>query len=67
MVSVIIQKPAPKDVVKKIVCRRGCGSTLGYIKKDIKSYHGTDAWGGPDGREWIVCPVCKEELTLNSW
>ncbi len=56
-----------KDGAKKVVCRDGCGSTLAYIPKDVKSYSGTDIGGGPDGREWIVCPVCKEEVTIRSW
>jgi hypothetical protein len=64
-VKVISVKPA-KSVVKKVVCRN-CGAKLEYVPKDVKEYHGTDYGGGPDGREWIVCPNCREDVTLRSW
>lgn len=59
-------KDAPQE--KQVVCPH-CGRTIGYFKSDIKEYHGTDISGGPDGREWIVCPGkgCGEDITLRSW
>jgi hypothetical protein len=65
MVRIVIKRPAV--VPQEVVCTGRCGSTLSYVPKDIKSYHGRDDWGGPDGYEWIVCPVCKEEIVLKSW
>lgn len=51
---------------KKIHCDE-CGATLSYLPVDIKKYEGTDYSGGPDGRWWIVCPDCKNKVTLKSW
>ena len=45
----------------------GCGSILEYDRTDIKRYSGTDYSGGPDGREWIVCPKCGKDITLRAW
>lgn len=64
-VKIIKLKP-DKSVAKKVVCR-SCGATLTYVPNDVKSYHGTDYGGGPDGREWIDCPNCHKEVTLRSW
>jgi len=64
-VQVICMTPA-KSVVKKRTCKN-CGVKVAYTPKDVKSYHGTDMGGGPDGCEWVVCPNCKEHITINSW
>ncbi len=45
----------------------GCGSILEYTRADIREYRGTDYSGGPDGRDWIVCPKCGNEITLRAW
>lgn len=60
-------KEAPRKE-KKIVCEH-CGRTIAYVKNDIKSYHGRDISGGPDGCEWIKCPgdKCKKDIILRSW
>lgn len=65
MVRIVKIKPA-KEVKKRCVCK-GCGATLEYVPNEIKSYHGRDMSGGPDGREWIVCPNCNKDVTLRSW
>lgn len=55
-------------VEKKVVCEH-CGRTIGYVKNDIREYHGTDISGGPDGQEWVVCPAndCGKKIILRSW
>ncbi len=60
-----IKKPA-KEVVKKANCRI-CGAKLSYVSNDVLEYRGTDRCGGPDGREWIVCANCGNEVTIRSW
>ena len=64
-VRVIKEAPA-KEVLKEIICRN-CGVTLEYVPADVKSYHGTDIGGGPDGCEWIDCPRCSKRVTIRSW
>jgi predicted RNA-binding Zn-ribbon protein involved in translation (DUF1610 family) len=51
---------------KQTVCY-SCGHTIAYVLNDVKEYHGTDYSGGPDGREWIVCPNCNKDIILRSW
>lgn len=51
---------------KEATCKN-CGTTCGYLKADVKSYNGRDISGGPDGREWIACADCGEDITLRSW
>jgi hypothetical protein len=63
MVLVLKKKPA----YKKVVCTKGCGSTLGYVENDIKTYRGKDYSGGDDGCNYINCPVCSERVVLKSW
>mgnify|MGYP000598521541 CR=1 FL=1 len=65
MVQVIDEGPDP-GVVKTTVCR-GCGAKLAYVPNDVKAYRGRDISGGPDGREWVVCPACGKDVTLRSW
>lgn len=55
-----------KDVMKKCTCRE-CGAQLRYGKHDLHRYSGTDYGGGPDGREWIICPSCGNDVTIRSW
>lgn len=45
----------------------GCGAIIEYTRLDVKSYSGTDYGGGSDGREWIECPGCGQDITLRSW
>lgn len=65
MVKVISTEP-DRIAVKEIVCM-GCGAKLEYVKNDVQKYSGTDWSGGPDGREWIVCPNCSKQVTIRSW
>lgn len=65
IVKVIEEKPDP-SVVKRIICQN-CGVTLEYVPNDVKSFHGTDMSGGPDGSEWVVCPKCNKPAIIRSW
>ena len=65
MVNVVDEGTDPL-VVKRVVCSN-CGATLEYVPIEVKKYSGTDMGGGPDGREWIVCPKCHKEVTTKSW
>lgn len=65
MIRVIKKEPSPK-VAKEILCGH-CGATLEYTPSDLKRYDGKDISGGPDGREWFVCPLCNHDVTVNSW
>ena len=65
MVKVIDKGPDP-SVVKTILCKF-CGAKLEYVPYDITRYDGTDMGGGPDGKEWIVCPNCKKDVIIRSW
>jgi hypothetical protein len=62
----IIKKAPHKDVRKQIVCRE-CGATLEYVPNEVKSYHGTDISGGPDGCAWVNCPSCDKPAIIRSW
>lgn len=64
-IKIIDERPA-KSVVKRRICKN-CGVKLEYTPNDIKEYHGTDIGGGPDGRTWIDCPKCENEIVLTSW
>lgn len=64
-VKVVKVEPDPK-IVKQIVCRH-CGATLEYVPNDVKSRHGTDYGGGPDGCEWVDCPNCNKKAIIRSW
>jgi exosome complex RNA-binding protein Rrp4 len=47
--------------------RVGCGAIVEYTRNDVKCYRGTDYSGGSDGRDYLLCPGCSEEITLRSW
>lgn len=64
-VKVVNEKP-DSSVVKRVVCGH-CGVLLEYVPNDVKSYHGTDYSGGPDGHEWVDCPKCKKKAIIRSW
>ena len=59
-----VVKPASGHLRKK--CPH-CFVTVEYVPNEVKEYHGRDISGGPDGRRWVVCPGCGEEITLESW
>lgn len=65
VVRIVEEKPDP-SVVKKVICRN-CGVTLEYVPNDVKSCHGTDYSGGPDGHEWVDCPKCNRKAIIRSW
>ncbi|MNU58944.1 hypothetical protein D3C71_480940 [compost metagenome] len=52
---------------KSSAYRIGCGAVVEYSKPDVREYRGSDYSGGSDGRDWIVCPGCGEDITLRSW
>lgn len=53
-------------VTKHVTCR-SCGSILEYTLSEVKSYHGKDYGGGPDGMDWVDCPNCGHKATIRSW
>lgn len=55
-----------EKVFEGCTCRK-CASKLRYTLNDVLEYHGKDYSGGPDGKEWIVCPNCWNEVILRSW
>ena len=61
----VIGKPKPEDF-KKVKCR-SCKHKIAYVPNEVQRYSGRDMSGGPDGREWIVCPQCGKDITLKSW
>ena len=63
MVEIIGEAPEAK---KRITCQN-CATVLEYAQNEVKVYHGKDYSGGPDGREWIVCPKCGKDVNIRSW
>lgn len=63
MVKVIGTDP---KVYKTITCRK-CASMLEYLPIDVKEYSCRDYSGGSDGKEWIVCPTCNNEVIIRAW
>jgi endogenous inhibitor of DNA gyrase (YacG/DUF329 family) len=55
-----------EQAVKQVTCR-ACAARVEYTESEVKRYEGTDMSGGPDGRDWIVCPNCGKDITLRSW
>lgn len=55
-----------ESAVKRITCR-SCASILEYTLSEVKSCHGTDYGGGPDGAEWVDCPNCGHQAIIRSW
>lgn len=64
-VKIIDETPDPK-VTKRISCCH-CGTRLEYVPADVKTRHGTDYGGGPDGAEWVDCPKCGKQAVIRSW
>jgi len=52
--------------VKRVTCRE-CASIIEYTQHEVKSVHGTDYGGGPDGMEWVDCPNCGKRAVIRSW
>ena len=63
MVKVIGEAP---EVVKQATCHH-CAARLEYTQSEVKRHDGRDYSGGADGREWIDCPRCSNEVVLRSW
>lgn len=55
-----------EKAVKRITCK-SCASILEYTLNEVKSRHGTDYGGGPDGCEWVDCPSCGNKAIIRSW
>jgi hypothetical protein len=64
-VRIVDETPDPQ-IVKYVSCRN-CGVRLEYVPNDVRSYHGTDISGGPDGLEWVDCPKCSGRAVIRSW
>jgi len=54
-------------VEKRIVHINGCGRTIAYVPNEVREIHRTDYGGGPDGKEFIICPSCGKEITVRAW
>jgi hypothetical protein len=54
--------------LKRVKCR-GCRATIGYLPEEVRTYHGTDISGGPDGYERVKCPRpgCPDYGYIRSW
>lgn len=65
MVKIIDPDPQPQ-IVKIIDCR-SCGVKLSYVPYEVQKISGKDYGGGPDGKEFIICPNCGREVTIRSW
>lgn len=61
----VIKPAGPEDHEQK-KCPK-CRATIAYLPTEIKRYSGRDYSGGPDGREWIICPNCSNDITLRAW
>ena len=62
----ILKIDPDKSIAKEVVCRN-CGATLEYVPNEVKSRHGHDYGGGPDGEEWVTCPNCGKKAVIRSW
>lgn len=62
----VIREDSDDSVKKQVVCR-DCGATLEYVPNDVKSRHGQDYSGGPDGCTWVDCPACGGAAIIESW
>lgn len=54
------------EAIKYATCKQ-CAARLQYTLSEVQSRHGVDYSGGPDGREWIVCPRCGHDVVLRAW
>ena len=63
MVKVVGDDP---EAVRRATCK-GCAARLEYTLSEVQERHGTDYSGGPDGREWILCPRCGLDVVLRAW
>lgn len=60
-VRVIKQEPDP-TVVRRSVCRSGCGVTVEYLPNDIEK---TSFFDVTDGFIFfVVCPNCKKKIPI---
>lgn len=64
-------KAKSRRLVKEFTCST-CDSTFLYNKSDVKRTYGEWCRVGTetsvrDAAEVIVCPVCGEEIILNTW
>jgi hypothetical protein len=61
----VIDKGPHKSVVKQVICRN-CGATLEYTPKDVQ--HKTYCvMGESDTCSFIVCPQCKNSVTVRGY
>lgn len=62
-VKIIEEGPDP-SVKKRVICRN-CGCKLEYVPHDVNSRNYKDIDGGTDTSYWIVCPKCKEDISVS--
>jgi len=62
-VTIIDEKP-DSSVIKQVICKQ-CGVKLEYTPFDLKRESRTDYTGGSSIYEWIDCPKCGNNLTIN--
>ncbi len=60
----IIKKEPDKSVEKRVVCRDGCGATIGYLPNDVKTATCKDISGCSETWHSITCPNCKKNIVL---
>lgn len=63
VVKVVSDKPTKP---KRVVCSR-CTYSLEYTGVDVHEGMNYDYGGGSDPVYWIVCPHCKEEVSVSRW
>ena len=52
--------------LKQCSCKN-CASMIRYTDSELHRIEGKDYTGSPDGKEFIICPVCHREIIIRSW
>lgn len=67
MPRVVETTPDP-SVVKRAICREGCGCTVEYVPNDVKTlWSGRDISGCSEGEKGFKCPKCKKNIVVERW
>lgn len=51
---------------KRCTCKE-CTAIIEYTPSEVRRVDGKDYSGGPDGKEYILCPNCGSQVILRSW
>lgn len=54
-----------KDKVRRVTCLN-CASKLEFLNSDVQQRDYKDMAGVTDTTYWIVCPQCKETITVSA-